>query len=57
MKYGDAVDRIAIVCDEKWRDQAMMFVAADLRKGPVVLFPEAPSPKTRLADVVLGLTS
>ena len=40
MKHGDAVDRIAIVCEERWRDLAMMFVAAGLRKGLVMHFPE-----------------
>ena len=41
MKYGDAVDRIAVVCAERWRELAMMFVAADLRKGLVMHFPES----------------
>jgi SpoIIAA-like len=40
MKYGDAVDRIAVVCAERWRELAMMFVSADLRKGLVMHFPE-----------------
>jgi hypothetical protein len=40
LKYGDAVDRIAIVCEERWRELAMMFVAADLRRGLVEYFPE-----------------
>ena len=39
VKYGDAVERIAIVGDEAWRHQALMFAAADLRRGPVLFFP------------------
>jgi hypothetical protein len=39
IKYGDAVERIAIVGDEAWRSQALMFAAADLRRGPVLFFP------------------
>ena len=36
--HGDALERIAIVGDERWRGEAMMFAAADLRKGPVEFF-------------------
>jgi len=39
IKYGDAVERIAIVGDEAWRSEALMFAAADLRRGPVLFFP------------------
>lgn len=39
IRYGDAVERIAIVGDEAWRSQALMFAAADLRRGPVLFFP------------------
>jgi hypothetical protein len=39
IKYGDALERIAIVGDEAWRSQALMFAAADLRRGPVLFFP------------------
>lgn len=39
VKHGDAVERIAIVGDERWRGEALMFAAADLRKGPVQFFP------------------
>jgi hypothetical protein len=42
MQHGDALSRIAIVGPERWRSEAMMFAAADLRKGPVEYFaPEA----------------
>lgn len=38
VRYGDRLERIAIVGNERWRDLAMMFAAADLRKGPVEFF-------------------
>ena len=38
VKYGDSIERIAIVGDEKWRSQSLMFAGADLRKGPVEFF-------------------
>src|SRR5262245_11497712 len=38
--HGDAIERIAIIGDERWRDLAMMFASADLRKAPVQFFPE-----------------
>lgn len=41
VSHGDALERIAIVGDERWRDQALMFAAADLRKGPVEFFAPA----------------
>ena len=36
--HGDALARIAIVGDERWRSHALMFSAADLRRGPVEYF-------------------
>lgn len=45
MKHGDSVERIAIVGDERWRSETLMFAAADLRRGPVEFFQEA-----RLSD-------
>ena len=42
VEHGDALARIAIVGEERWRGHALMFAAADLRKGPVEYFvPEA----------------
>ena len=38
IQHGDALSRIAIVGPERWRSEAMMFAAADLRKGPVEYF-------------------
>jgi hypothetical protein len=40
VNYGDAITRIAIVGDESWRPQMLMFAAADLRKAPVEFFSE-----------------
>jgi hypothetical protein len=37
-KHGDAIKRIAIVGDERWRDLALMFASADLRRAPVKFF-------------------
>jgi SpoIIAA-like len=41
VKHGDAIDRIAIVGQERWRDLALMFAIADLRQAPVEFFPES----------------
>ncbi len=37
-KYGSSIDRIAIVGDERWRSETLMFAGADLRRGPVQFF-------------------
>ena len=39
VKHGDRIERIAIVGDERWRSETLMFSAADLRKAPVEFFP------------------
>ena len=36
--HGDKIDRIAIVGDEKWRSETLMFASADLRRAPVEFF-------------------
>ena len=36
--HGQDIERIAIVGDERWRSEALMFVGADLRKAPVEFF-------------------
>jgi hypothetical protein len=41
VKHGDSIERIAIVGDERWRSEALMFASADLRKGPVEFFTTA----------------
>ena len=40
IRYGDGIERIAIVGPERWRDETMMFAAADLRRAPVEFFNE-----------------
>jgi hypothetical protein len=40
VKHGDTIERIAIVGDGKWKDQSLMFAAADLRAAPVEFFRE-----------------
>jgi len=40
-KYGSSVDRIAIVGEERWRSETLMFAGADLRRAPVQFFPAA----------------
>ena len=41
VRHGDRLERIAIVGDARWRDHALMFAAADLRRGPVEFFDAA----------------
>jgi hypothetical protein len=38
VSHGDAIERIAIVGDERWRSESLMFASADLRKAPVEFF-------------------
>jgi hypothetical protein len=38
VKHGGMIERIAIVGDERWRSESLMFAAADLRKAPVEFF-------------------
>jgi hypothetical protein len=38
VKYGNAIDRIAIVGEDVWRGAALMFAGADLRKADVEYF-------------------
>jgi hypothetical protein len=39
VSHGDAIERIAIVGDERWRSQTLMFAGADLRRAAVEFFP------------------
>jgi len=41
VRRGDRIERIALVGDGRWRDQALMFAAADLRRAPVEFFERA----------------
>ena len=38
VKHGGQIERIAIVADEQWRNQALLFAAAGLRRAPVEFF-------------------
>lgn len=37
-RHGDGIGRLALVGEERWRDLALMFSAAGLRKGAVEYF-------------------
>jgi hypothetical protein len=52
LKHGDRIDRIAIVGDERWRSELLMFASAGLRRAPVAFFPEG-----RLLDARAWLAS
>jgi SpoIIAA-like len=38
VKHGGKIERIAIVGDERWRSESLMFASADLRQAPVEFF-------------------
>ena len=38
VKHGGSIERIAIVGDERWRSESLMFAGADLRTAPVEFF-------------------
>ncbi len=37
-RHGEAIERIAIVGEERWRGESLMFAGADLRQAPVEFF-------------------
>jgi hypothetical protein len=39
LKHGNQIEKIAIIGEEEWRDQALMFAGAGLRQGEVEFFP------------------
>ena len=41
VNHGKSIERIAIVGDERWRAESLMFASADLRRAPVEFFPES----------------
>jgi hypothetical protein len=45
--HGRQIERIAIVGDERWRDQAILFAGAGLRKAAVEYFLPAQSARAR----------
>lgn len=40
VQHDDDIERIAIVGDDRWRSETLMFVGADLRKAPVNFYNE-----------------
>ncbi len=48
LEHGDRIERIAIVGDERWREESLMFAAADFRAAPVLFFPEGAEAGARL---------
>jgi hypothetical protein len=38
LQHGDAIERIAIAGDDRWRSELLMFASADLRRAPVEYF-------------------
>ena len=46
-KHGHNIERIAVVGEEKWREDALMFSLADLRKEPVRYFLPAEGEQAR----------
>ena len=49
VEHGDRIERIAIVGDERWRSETLMFAGADLRRAPVEFFAERRPARPRLA--------
>jgi hypothetical protein len=47
VSHGDAIERIAIVGEQRWHDLAMMFASADLRKAPVAFFHDQAAAEAR----------
>lgn len=48
MTHGDAIERIAIVGPDRWRDHMLMFAGADLRRAQVEYFPPATVERARI---------
>jgi hypothetical protein len=55
LKHGDQIARIAIVGDERWRGEALMFAVADLRRAPVEFSWRTSSPRRAPAGSLIGL--
>src|SRR3954462_305642 len=47
VRHGNDIKRIAIVGDDRWRAEALMFAAADLRDAPVADFAAVRAAKAR----------
>jgi hypothetical protein len=47
IRHGDDIERIALVADDRWRSETLMFAGADLRKAPVEVFRSADVARAR----------
>ena len=47
LEYDPYIDKIAVVAEEKWRDQFLMLLAAGYRKAAVEFFPPGQESKAR----------
>jgi hypothetical protein len=47
VRHGDRIERIAIVGDERWRDESLMFAADGLRRAPVEFFADGQAANAR----------
>jgi hypothetical protein len=45
MEHGDDIEKIAIVADERWKDQAFLFVGKGLRTTAIEFFPPSALPQ------------
>ncbi len=45
IRHANNIERIAIVGEERWRSESLMFVGADLRQSPVSFFAPADGEK------------
>jgi hypothetical protein len=50
VEHDADIEKIAIVGEERWRDEALMFTAAGLREGPVRYFTDVDSARAWLAE-------
>lgn len=41
MKHGNDVDKMALVGDERWKEEALLFVGKGLRSTEVEFFPSS----------------
>lgn len=48
MKQDEHIEKMAIVCEKKWEDQALIFASKGMRKFPVEYFESANVAKARV---------
>ena len=47
LEYDPYIEKIAVVADEQWRDEMLMYLGAGLRKAAVEFFPHGKENKAR----------